>query len=90
MRRSTSEYLPIKGRSLHLYDRFIKCHNTWADMSSVQVCVDVRQSPSGRFILSGFRAIFMFVTGVPGRTKWPVAPASATAMFLKIFNCAVV
>ena len=35
-------------------------------MSSVQVCVDVRQSPSGRFILSGCHAIFMFVTGVPG------------------------
>ena len=31
----------------------------------------------------------MFVTGVPGKTKWPVAPASATAMFLAIFNCAV-
>ena len=59
-------------------------------MSSVQVCVDVRQSPSGRFILSGFRAIFMFVTGVPGKTKWPVALASATAMFFAIFNCAVV
>ena len=45
-------------------------------MSSVQVCVDIRQSPSGRFILSVCRAIFMFVTGVPGKTKWPVAPAS--------------
>ena len=50
-------------------------------ISSVQVCVDVRQSLSGRFILSGCRAIFMFVTGVPGKTKWPVAPASATTMF---------
>ena len=59
-------------------------------MSSVQVCVDVRHSPSGRFILSGCRAIFMFVTGVPGKTKWPVAPASAIAMFFTIFNCAVV
>ena len=59
-------------------------------MSSVQVCVDVRQSQSGRFILSGCRAIFMFVTGVPGKTKWPVAPASATATFFAIFNCAVV
>ena len=59
-------------------------------MSSVQVCVDVRQSPSGRFILSGCRAIFMFVTGVTGKRKWPVTPASATAMFFVIFNCAVV
>ena len=59
-------------------------------MSSVQVCVDVRQYPSGRFILSGCRYIFMFVTGVPGKTKFPVAPASATAMFLAIFNCVVV
>ena len=50
-------------------------------MSSMQVCVNVRQSQSGRFILSGCRAIFMFVTGVPGKTKRPVAPASATAMF---------
>ena len=38
-------------------------------MSSVQVCVDVRQSPSGRVILSGCYAIFMFATGVPGKTK---------------------
>ena len=52
-------------------------------MSSVQVCVDLRQSPSGRFIFSGCRAIFTFVMGVPGKTKWPVAPASATAMFLQ-------
>ena len=59
-------------------------------ISSVQVCVDVSQSPSGRFIFRGCCATFMFVTGVPGRTKWPVAPASATAMFLAIFNCAVV
>ena len=59
-------------------------------MSSVQVCVDVRQSPSGRFILSGCRALFMFVTGVPGKKKWPVAPASATAMFFAIFNFAVI
>ena len=59
-------------------------------MSSVQVCVDVRQSPYGRFILSGCCAIFMFVTGVYGKTKWPVAPASATAIFFAIFNCSVV
>ena len=59
-------------------------------MSSVQVCVDVRQSPSGRFIFSGCRDTFTFVTGVPGRTKWPVAPASVTAMFFATFNCAVV
>ena len=59
-------------------------------MSSVQVCVDVRQSPSGKFILSGCRAIFMFVTGVPGKKKWPVAPASATTMFFAIFNFEVV
>ena len=50
-------------------------------ISSVQVCVDVRQSPSGRFNFSGYCAIFTFVTGVPGRKKWPVAPASAPAMF---------
>ena len=59
-------------------------------ISSVQVYVDVRKSPSGRFIFSGCRAIFTFVTGVPGKTKWPVTPASATAMFFAIFNCAVV
>ena len=59
-------------------------------MSSVQVCVDVRQSQSGRFILSGCRDIFMFVTGVSSKTTRPVAPASATAMFFTIFNCAVV
>ena len=60
------------------------------DVSSVQICVYVRQSSSGRYILSGCRAIFIFVTGVPGKTHWPVAPASATAMFFVIFNCAVV
>ena len=59
-------------------------------MSGLQVCVDVRQSPSGRFILRGFRASLTFVTGVPGRTKCPVAPASATAMSFAIFNCEVV
>ena len=59
-------------------------------MSSMQVCVDGRQYPSGRFILSGCRAILMFVTGVPGKTKWPVAPATATTIFFAIFNCAVV
>ena len=59
-------------------------------MSSVQVCVDVRKSPSGSFILIRCRDIFMFVTGVPGKTKWPVAPASATAMFFAMFNRAVV
>ena len=59
-------------------------------LSSLHVYVDVSQSPSGRFIFRGCRATFMFVTGVPGRTEWPVAPASATAMFFAIFNCAVV
>ena len=54
------------------------------------MCVNVRQSTSGRFIFSECRAIFLFVTGVPGKTKWPVAPASATAMFFAVFNCAVV
>ena len=35
IRHSTSEYFPIKGCSLLLYDHFIKCHNTWGDMSEM-------------------------------------------------------
>ena len=83
---------------MDISDACAKPGTMWASFDSseshgkyiVQVCVDVSQSPSGRFILSGCRAIFMFVTGVPGKTKWPVAPASATAMFFAIVNCAVV
>ena len=35
IRRSTSEYFLIKGRSLHLYDRVIKCPDTQDDMSEI-------------------------------------------------------
>ena len=59
-------------------------------MSSFQVCVIVSQSPSGRFILRGCHDTFTFVTGVPGRTKWPVGPASTVVMFFAMFKCAVV
>ena len=58
-------------------------------MSSLQVCVDVRQSPSGRFILRGFCASLTLVTGVPGRTKWSVAPESTTTIFFAIFSSEV-
>ena len=34
IRRYTSEYFPIKGCSLHLYDRVIKCHDTHDGMSA--------------------------------------------------------
>ena len=35
VQRSTSEYFPIKGCSLRLYDSVIKFHNTWGDMSAM-------------------------------------------------------
>ena len=35
IRRSMSEYFPIKGCSFHLYDCVIKCHNTRDDMSAI-------------------------------------------------------
>ena len=31
----TSEYFPVRGFSIHLYDCVIKCHNTRADMSEI-------------------------------------------------------
>ena len=34
IRRSTSEYFPIKGCSLRLYDRVIKCHDTRDDITA--------------------------------------------------------
>ena len=44
------------------------------------VWVDFNVSPSGRWMMSGFTALSMLVTGAPGRTKWLVAPASAIAI----------
>ena len=35
IRRSTSEYFPIKGCSLHLYNHDIQCHNTRDDISDI-------------------------------------------------------
>ena len=35
IRFSTSEYFPIKGCSLRLYNRVMKCHNTRGDMSAM-------------------------------------------------------
>ena len=35
IRHYTSEYFPIKGCSLLLYDPVIKCHNTRGDMSAM-------------------------------------------------------
>ena len=44
-----------------------------------QVWVDLMSSPSGRLMMRGFLAGCMSNTGAPGRTKCPVAPASAIA-----------
>jgi hypothetical protein len=41
------------------------------------VCVDLIFSPSGRLMTRGVITGLMSVTGVPGNTKCPVAPASA-------------
>ena len=48
-------------------------------MARSHVWVDLICSPSGRLIVSGLVAGYTFSTGVPGRTKCPVAPASAMA-----------
>ena len=42
-------------------------------------------SPSGRLIIKGFFAGWISNTGAPGRTKYPVAPASAIASSTAIF-----
>ena len=54
-------------------------------MSRLHVCVDLSLDPSGKLIEIGLLAGCTFVTGVPGRTKFPVAPASATASCLVIY-----
>ena len=42
--------------------------------------------PSGRVIKIGFISGFNLFTGVPGRIKYPIAPASAFASIFVIFN----
>ena len=53
-------------------------------MARSHVWVDLICSPSGRLIVSGLVAGRTFSTGVPGRTKCPVAPASAIALSIAI------
>ena len=40
-------------------------------------CVDSNLTPSGWLMLIGLFVGLMFLAGVPGWRKWPVAPASA-------------
>ncbi len=47
---------------------------------NLHVCVETIFCPSGRLMTSGVVAGLILVTGVPGNTKWPVAPASAIAL----------
>ncbi len=54
-------------------------------IASSHVCVDLTCTPSGRFIVSSLLAGWMFSTGVPGRTKCPMAPALAIAWSTTIF-----
>ena len=54
-------------------------------MFILHVCVDFITLPLGRLIEIGFDAGSMSITGVLGNTKWPVGPASATAILTAIF-----
>ena len=51
-------------------------------MSRSHVCVDLSLDPSGMLIDIGLISGCKLFTGVPGRTKFPVAPASAIASLL--------
>ena len=48
--------------------------------------MDISLDPLGIFIKISFISGFKRITGVPGRTKCPVAPASAIASVFVIFN----
>ena len=54
-------------------------------MSRSHVCVDLSLDPSGRLIEIGFFAGCKLFTGLPGRKKITVAPASAIASLFVIF-----
>ena len=49
-------------------------------MMILNVYVDLMILPSGRFIEIGLIVGNVSMTGVPGKTKCPVAPVSAMAM----------
>ena len=54
-------------------------------MLILQVCVDFITLPSGRLIEMEFDVGRTSITGVPGSTKCPMAPASATAILTAVF-----
>ena len=54
-------------------------------MSRSHVCVDLSLYPSEIFIEIGLIAGFKLFTSIPGRTKFPVAPASSIASLFVIF-----
>ena len=54
-------------------------------MPMLHVCIDLSLYPSGRLIDIGFITGCKFFTGVPGRKKYPVAPASAIASLFVVF-----
>ena len=53
-------------------------------MSRLHLCVDLSFDLSGILIVIGFLAHCTLFTGVPGRKKCPVAPASTVASLLVI------
>ena len=55
-------------------------------MSSSHMCVEMILYPCGRLIKIGLVSGCKTFTGVPGRTKCPVAPASAIASLFVIFS----
>ena len=54
-------------------------------MLVLHVCIDFTTLPSGRLIEIRLDVGSMSITGVPGSTKCPVVPASATAILTAIF-----
>ena len=54
-------------------------------ISRSHVCIDLSLDLSGRFIEIGLSAGCNCFTGVPGRSKYPVAPTSAIASLCVIY-----
>ena len=54
-------------------------------MSISNSCLDYNLPPSGWLMLMGLFVGLMFLAGVPGCRKWPVAPASAIPKSLLIW-----
>ena len=73
---SMSEYFPIKGCSLHLYDCVIKCHNTRGDMSAMS-SMSRHSKDNMHGTSSTFKHIILWMSG-HWRHCWHVTPCIVT------------